>query len=153
MTQSSLTTSSLTTSLINLFNKGGPYTEQQLTEVYNKEIRFTDPAHSIAGIAELCEYLNHQYSNIQHCKFNATGEWACDNNLFLQWDMELQHPKLNRGKTIVVNGLSHLQCVSEKDESIRIVMHRDFFDLGQLLYENVPLLGAINRRLKRGMSS
>ena len=147
-----MTSSSFTAALFNLFNKGGPYTEEQLAEIYSKGIRFTDPAHSLHGITELCEYLNHQYSNVQHCKFTATGEWSSDGNLFLQWDMELQHPKLNRSKIIIVNGLSHLQCELENTGEMRIVMHRDFFDLGQLLYENVPLLGAINRRVKRGMS-
>ena len=142
----------LAKSLIALYNKGGPYTAEQLSTLYNKNITFTDPAHSIMGLPALCDYLNHQYGNVQHCEFVLLGEWRSGDNLFLQWDMSLRHPKLNSGKTIVVNGLSNLLLKTENNDDAKISMHRDYFDLGQLLYENVPVIGAINRQLKKGLT-
>ncbi len=38
------------------------------------------------------------------------------------------------------------------ENNAEVFLHRDFFDLGQLLYENVPLIGAINRQLKKGLT-
>ena len=143
----------LAESLIALYNRGGPYTVEQLSAVYSDDITFTDPAHSIVGLTALCAYLNHQYSNIQFCEFLLIGEWHSGSDLFLQWDMSVQHPKLNGGKTITVNGISHLQYQIHPDNSAKVFLHRDFFDLGQLLYENIPLLGAINRQLKKGLAS
>lgn len=155
--------SPITQALLSLYNRGGSYTAEQLAAVYSQDIVFTDPAHSIHGLPALCAYLNHQYSNVTHCHFIATGEWATgewvsgqtdsEACLFLQWDMQVRHPKLNGGRMITINGLSQLQCRLQTDGSQRIVLHRDYFDLGQLLYENVPILGALNRRLKQGMSS
>lgn len=158
-----MTLSALTQALLALYNRGGSYTPEQLAAVYSQDIVFTDPAHSIHGLPALCAYLNHQYSNVTNCRFIATGEWATGEVtssqksgvacLFLQWDMQVRHPKLNGGRMITVNGLSQLQCRVQPDGNQRIAMHRDYFDLGQLLYENVPVLGALNRRLKKGMSS
>ena len=61
--------------------------------------------------------------------------------------MHLRHRALKRGKPVIVNGLSQLTCGD------RIFYHRDYFDAGQLLYEQVPLLGAVNRWLKRRTGS
>ena len=143
----------LAESLIALYNLGAPYTVEQLSTVYSDDIQFTDPAHSIVGLPALCAYLNHQYSNVNFCEFLLKGEWHSDNNLFIQWDMAVQHPKLNGGKTIIVIGISHLQYQIDLESSAKVFLHRDFFDLGQLLYENIPLLGAINRQLKKGLTS
>ena len=143
----------LAESLIAIYNRGAPYTVEQLSAVYSDSIAFTDPAHSIVGLPALCSYLNHQYSNVKFCKFVLKGEWHSSNNLFLQWDMAVQHPKLNGGKTITVNGISHLQYQIYSDNNAKVFLHRDFFDLGQLLYENIPVIGAINRQLKKGLTS
>ena len=148
-----MTAAPITTALLALYNRGGPYSAAQLASVYSDDIHFRDPAHTLTGLAALCDYLNHQYSNVHACTFVATGEWASGDYMFLQWDMHLQHPKLNGGNPITVTGLSQLQCRSTADGSPRITQHRDYFDLGQLLYEHVPLLGALNRRLKQGMAS
>lgn len=143
----------LAKSLITLYNQGGPYTAEQLSLVYSADIVFTDPAHSITGLEALCTYLNHQYSNVQFCEFTLKGEWPGGDSLFLEWDMAVRHPKLKGGQTIVVNGLSHLQCRTESGNIQRVFLHRDYFDLGQLLYENVPFIGTINRQLKKGLST
>jgi hypothetical protein len=143
----------LAESLIALYNRGAPYNVEQLSVLYSDDIIFTDPAHSITGLSALCAYLNYQYSNVQFCEFLLKGKWHSDSNLFLQWDMAVQHPKLNGGKTITVNGISHLLYQMDNESSAKIFLHRDFFDLGQLLYENIPVIGAINRQLKKGLTS
>lgn len=140
-------------SLIALYNRGAPYTVAQLSAVYSDNVIFTDPAHSIVGLEALCAYLNHQYSNVQHCKFTLKGEWLSGENLFLEWDMTVRHPKLNGGKSITVNGISHLQYRENAGNITQVFLHRDYFDLGQLLYENVPFIGAINRHLKKGLTA
>jgi hypothetical protein len=124
-----MTPESFAESLIALYNLGGPYTVEQLAAVYSNNIVFTDPAHSIVGLPALCAYLNHQYSNVKSCEFLLKDAWHSGSNLFLQWDMTVLHPKLNGGKAITVNGLSHLQYSLHSDNSATVFSHRDFFDL------------------------
>ncbi|MEL7287824.1 MAG: nuclear transport factor 2 family protein, partial [Pseudomonadota bacterium] len=60
------------------------------------------------------------------------------------WTMDLQHPKLQKGAPISVNGVSHL-----KFRDGQVIYHRDYFDLGEMLYENLPLLGSVVRTIKQ----
>ncbi|MBK8289428.1 MAG: nuclear transport factor 2 family protein [Cellvibrionales bacterium] len=142
----------LAESLVALYNQGGPYTTEQLSAVYCADITFTDPAHSIAGLPALCAYLNHQYGNVQSCHFALAGTWLSGDTLFIEWEMAVRHPALKGGQTIKVNGLSRLQYRTSAENISQVFLHRDYFDLGQLLYENVPVIGAINRQLKKGLT-
>lgn len=36
----------------------------------------------------------------------------------------------------------------EFDETGKVCLHRDYFDLGAMLYEQLPLLGAVVRTIK-----
>jgi hypothetical protein len=68
---------------------------------------------------------------------------------YVQWQMNFSHPRLKGGKTIVVDGASYLRF----NEAGKVSYHRDYFDLGAMLYEQLPLLGriivAVKRRLGR----
>ena len=57
--------------------------------------------------------------------------------------MLLQHPKLNSGKIFSVPGVSIIRYED------KIYSHRDYFDLGAMLYEQLPLLGGLIRMIKR----
>ena len=53
----------------------------------------------------------------------------------MTWTMFLNHPKL-RGETVRVEGASYLRTRNGK-----VYYHRDYFDLGAMLYEN-PATGS-----------
>ncbi|MBW6508769.1 MAG: hypothetical protein K0A94_04400, partial [Desulfuromonadales bacterium] len=61
------------------------------------------------------------------------------------WVMHLRHPRLNRGAEVEVPGISYLHIAADG----RVDEHRDYFDLGALLYERLPLLGPLVRAVKR----
>ena len=50
--------------------------------------------------------------------------------------MTYQHPKLKSGEKIVVSGHSYLVSFEDK-----VITHRDYFDVGSMLYEHLPLIG------------
>jgi len=60
--------------------------------------------------------------------------------------MTYRHPRLNGGKDISVQGASRLEFRDGK-----VIQHRDFFDAGELLYEQVPVLRNVIGLLKRRM--
>jgi hypothetical protein len=57
--------------------------------------------------------------------------------------MLLNHSKLDAGETIRVDGSSFL-----KTRHGKIYYHRDYFDLGAMVYENLPILGRIIRSIR-----
>ena len=59
--------------------------------------------------------------------------------------MLLQHPKLNRGKKFTVPGISAIHYGN------KIYSRRDYFDLGVMLYERLPLIGWLILIIKRNL--
>jgi len=137
----------LVNGLFALYSRQGSFNIEELRSIYANTVVFEDPLHRREGIQALCDYLNNIYQSVQECRFERRGHWICDDIVFLQWDMHLLHPSLNGGKNFSVSGLSQLKCGD------RIFYHRDYFDAGEMLYEKVPVIGGINRWLKRRVGS
>ena len=109
-----------------------------LSDIYCDNIQFIDPMHEINGIVELRRYFGNLYSNVKHCQFDICDSFNSDNNAFIYWTMHYAHPKLSSGKTISVEGHSKLIF-----EDGKIIKHRDYFNVGELLYKHIPLLGSV----------
>lgn len=120
----------------------------QLHELYTEDVYFEDPAHAIQGIKALKKYYEKLFNNVQLCQFGFHTSICEEDKLFLCWTMTLQHKHLNGGKRILVEGASLLKTRDDK-----VFYHRDYFDLGNMLYENIPLLGSLVRRAKKGLST
>lgn len=109
-----------------------------LSDIYCDNIQFIDPMHEINGIVELSRYFANLYSNVKHCQFDISDSFNSGNNAFIYWTMHYAHPKLSSGKTISVDGHSKLIFKDGK-----IIKHRDYFNVGELLYKHIPLLGSV----------
>ncbi|MBU2897852.1 nuclear transport factor 2 family protein [Vibrio hepatarius] len=114
-----------------------------LSDVYHKEVVFEDAAHKLEGWCELENYFQALYSNVKRCDFDILEHQQSGDSGFLTWQMSLEHPKLSNGSTVYVNGVSHLKFSQD-----RVIYHRDYFDLGEMLYENLPLLGSLIKAIK-----
>ncbi len=58
--------------------------------------------------------------------------------------MTFSHPRLRGSAPVTVEGATRL----EFDETGKVCLHRDYFDLGAMLYEQLPLLGSVVRTIK-----
>lgn len=111
-----------------------------LDDVYSADVRFSDPFGTINGLNDLQHYFDKVYTNVTACRFQFGDVLISDNNACVEWIMHLRHPKLRRGRELTVHGISRL-TVSEG----RVSYHRDYFDAGEMLYENLPVLGSAIR--------
>lgn len=114
-----------------------------LESIYAQDITFIDPIHQIQGFDNLRQYFQGLYQNLSCCHFQIDNVISQSNQAAIYWQMTYQHPKLNKGQLVCVYGSSHL-----KAESGKVIYHRDFLDLGAMLYEQLPLLGKIIRWIK-----
>lgn len=119
----------------------------QIQNIYANNIAFIDPFHRVDGLIELKKYFQSLYQNVKEIDFSFGESVEQSDQIFLPWEMTLKHPKLNSGKSFVVSGGSLLKLDADK----KIYYHRDFFDAGEMLYENIPLLGNIIRTIKKKM--
>ncbi|MDX1301439.1 nuclear transport factor 2 family protein [Photobacterium sp.] len=115
----------------------------ELEDIYHQDVVFEDPAHRIDGWNDLHHYFKNLYSTINSCEFVVHSWLADETQAFVQWTMTFSHPDLEKGRLRRVEGCSQLQF---KDD--RVIYHRDYFDLGEMIYEGVPLLGKVIRHIK-----
>lgn len=127
-----------------LFNNMNASEAGSLSDVYHADIRFTDPFTSVTGLTALEQYFSGAYANVIECRFDFFDTIADDDNVCLTWKMDLRHKRIRRGELIQVDGISRLTLQDD-----RIIVHRDYFDAGQLLYENLPVLGSAVRWLRK----
>ena len=114
-----------------------------LETLYSEDVTFKDPLHQVHGLAALRAYFTQLYANTHgiHYTFSSLDEVQPGRG-YLQWSLQFHHPRLANGRTIHLQGCSHLQW---RD---RVHFHQDYFDVGALLYEHVPLVGGAVRWLK-----
>ncbi len=63
----------------------------------------------------------------------------------LVWRMDLRARGLKRGELVQLDGVSHIRFNADN----LVDYHRDYFDMGQFVYEHVPVLGWAVRRVKK----
>ncbi|MFV8570982.1 nuclear transport factor 2 family protein [Marinobacter sp. SBS5] len=117
---------------------------RELAAVYGEDIQFHDPFGQVVGLDALTEYMAGAYQNVIRCQFSFGEPIFQHPGCCIPWMMELSHKRIQGGKPVFVEGISHLHI---RDGKVR--MHRDYFDAGQLLYEHLPLVGSAIRWVKR----
>lgn len=118
-----------------------------LAKIYHPDVTFQDPMHEIHGFDELNQYFHALYENLISCRFEITQVITQDDQAAVYWQMSYQHPSLNRGKTVVVEGNSMLKGLGDK-----VIYHRDYLDLGAMLYEHIPVIGRLTKWVKNRAS-
>lgn len=115
-------------------------------EVYSSHVKFRDPVHQIQGIAELHAYLSDMCESVGSGRFEFLDQLVGTDTAYIKWNMYFQHPKLGK-ETHVVRGMSQIQF----DD--RIYYHEDVYDMGQMIYEHVPMMGWAVRKLRTRLAS
>ncbi len=128
------------TKLFNELDKGNL---NKLSEVYSEDVQFQDPLGSVRGLDELTRYFAGAYANALSCRFDFAEPVVNGSSAAIPWVMHLRHKRIRKGREIAVDGISRLQIKDGK-----VCYHRDYFDAGQLLYENLPIVGRIIRLVK-----
>jgi len=115
-----------------------------LKNIYHQDITFIDPIHKVQGYDNLVNYFEGLYENLSTCEFIIEQVIVQDSHAALYWKMSYQHAKLNKGKTVTVLGTSHIEGKGDK-----VYYHRDYLDLGVMLYEQLPIIGRLIRWIKK----
>lgn len=120
-----------------------------LESVYSKEVKFVDPAHEINGLEELTGYFASLYSDLTTIEFTFAEPLVENNSGYVQWTMTFRHRRLAGGRTVTVEGVTYV----EFDGVGKIFYHRDFFDLGAMIYEQVALLGRVVKFIRKRLGT
>ena len=119
-----------------------------LVKIYHNDITFIDPIHQVEGFEDLYQYFSSLYQNLSTCEFVINNVIFDGNEAAIYWTMTYQHTKLNKGELVTVSGSSHIQGKEGK-----VIYHRDYLDLGAMLYEQIPLFGTLTKWIKAKAAS
>lgn len=129
---------------------------EELADIYSNDVIFVDPIAAHSGITAVKTYFTKLLRNAKNCTFTihsidktAPLDSEVQSGITLlsylvTWKMTYTTPGINKGNPISVDGITQLRISDNK-----ITFHRDYYDLGQMVYENIPLLGRIIKRIKR----
>ncbi len=117
-----------------------------LRTIYADNIVFKDPVHEIRGLVELEDYFTSMCADLSDCRFEYLDEVVTEDAAYIKWTMHFKHPRLGN-RPISVRGVSHLK-IGDKIE-----FHEDFYDMGAMLYEQLPVLGNVTRWLRMRLAS
>lgn len=117
-----------------------------LDEVYAEHVTFIDPVKQIDGRDKLSHYFTELYRGVERCQFTLKHSVCQDQHYVMEWQMTLRHKQLAKHRDIVVDGISVLHYAAD-----RVTYQRDYYDLGAMIYEQVPLLGGLIKKIRHGL--
>jgi len=119
-----------------------------LAELYDAQAALIDPFGEHRGLFAIQRYFTHLLANVEHCRFVIDAP-VCDGHRFaLTWTMNWSHPSIAGGETLTLPGCSMVEVGND-----RVVLQRDYYDAGEMIYEHLPLLGWAVRSVKRRVRS
>lgn len=122
---------------------------EELKTIYCQNVVFIDPIGEHQGITAVEQYFNGLLKKAQNCTFTIHEQLeTTDDKYIVKWTMTYTTSRMNKGKPINVDGMTLLKLKDNK-----IVFHRDYFDMGEMIYEHIPVLGLFIRKIKKAMTS
>jgi steroid Delta-isomerase len=129
--------------LIAFYEQLQPADLARLPQLYAADARFKDPFNEVQGTAAITAVFDHMFRRLQAPRFVVTARVDGGEQAFLTWDFLFTLPGERAERRI--RGATHLRF----DVDGRVSLHRDYWDAAEELYEQLPLLGALMRWLKR----
>ena len=126
-----------------IFEKLTKDTLPLIDEFYHPDVEFHDPVGTIKGSKKIKAYYENMYKNVKSIRFDFSEFIDNGDKIVGVWKMTLVTDKLNGGEPIIVDGNSVIHFKDGK-----AVYHRDYFDMGVFVYENIPGLGFVVKKIK-----
>ena len=127
------------------FNALNKDTIHGLDDFYHAEVIFEDPLGRIEGLPELKTYYARMYENVQSIGFGFTNQIVDGDTHVAVWTMRMSAKGLNKGREVILEGISLIRF----GEDDLVVYHRDYFDVGAMVYEQVPVVRFFVRQVKK----
>ncbi len=114
---------------------------RELARVYAPEASFKDPFNEVQGLGAISGIFEHMFTRVAAPRFVVHVKMRQDMDAFLTWSMLFE----TDDGPMCIRGASHVQFNAQG----LVLMHRDYWDAAEELYEKVPLVGGLMRFLKR----
>jgi len=116
---------------------------QDYAQVFDENIYFEDPFQKVIGLAKVYHIFQHMYETLYRPHFIVDEIVFNKNSTYLHWNFTYQLKPT--GEIQKFTGVSRVQFL----ETGKALSHVDYWDAAENVYEKVPLLGSILRRIKQ----
>lgn len=121
-----------------------------LGTIYTEHVEFIDPITTHHGLQALTDYLSSLTKQARTCFFDIHDihiEGHTDTgSATITWTMRLTLK--SNAKQVRLDGVSLIKFADNK-----IYLQRDYYDLGEMVYEHIPLLSWIIKKIKQRLAS
>lgn len=135
--------------IVDFFEALQPASVQRMGEFYTSDAYFKDPFNEVRGLPDVQRIFKHMYVALHEPHFVVTNTVTQGDQCFIVWDFNFRFKRFDTETMQAVRGCSYLQLASDG----RIVLHRDYWDAAEELYEKLPVVGALMRWLKKRANS
>ena len=118
-------------------------TVQDLATMYAPDAHFKDPFNDVRGLVDIARIFEHMFAQLDAPRFEIRTCIVRGSEAFLIWDFCFA---MKRGPQCI-RGATHLSFGPDG----LVVLHRDYWDAAEELYEKLPVLGGFMRLLKRAV--
>jgi ketosteroid isomerase-like protein len=126
-----------------------PQSVTSLKDFYSETARFKDPFNDVVGVPAIEKIFEHMFTSLDQPHFVITGQVVDGDQAFLTWEFRFRFKRFDTQTRQMVLGTSHLVL----DAQQRILLHRDYWDVAEELYEKLPWVGGLMRWLKKKANS
>jgi hypothetical protein len=127
--------------LLNWYSTLTPERVRLAVDFYHARSWFKDPFNEVQGVDAIIKVFDHMFITTESPQFIMAEQIVQNNQAFVTWTFNFQL----KGKSYSVAGSSHLKF----DEHGLILVHRDYWDAAEELFQKLPLVGAPVRWLRQ----
>lgn len=124
------------------------FTEKKLCRdtqlVYSRDAYLNDTLKTLRGSAAIEEYFLGTLANTESITVSFSDVARSGNEYYFRWVMDVRFKKFRKGETIRTIGMTHVRF--NKDG--QVILHQDYWDSAQGLFEHVPVIGGGIRLIK-----
>jgi len=118
---------------------------RELTSVvYAPEGYLNDTLVGIDGAARIEAYFSHTMERARLLNVEFLDRAPAGTDWYVRWRMTVAADGLNGGEEVVTYGVTQFRF----DGDGRVLIHKDFWDSGTGLYEQLPVIGGAVRRVR-----
>lgn len=121
-----------------------PESLERVGNIYAIEAVFIDPFNHLTGLASVRAVYQHMFDTLKQPRFVITTTVVNVRQAFMTWDFLFEC----RGQAQKISGCTQFEL---NDQGL-IVLHRDYWDAAQQVYEKIPVLGSVVRMIRRKLS-
>lgn len=125
----------------NRFEELSPDNLDALEGFFAPGARFKDPFNDVVGWPAIRRVFEHMFQTTVEARFHVREIAATGRVGYLSWDFEARR---RGGRRLRLHGVSRV----ELDEALRVRSHVDHWDAAAQVYEKLPLIGALLRRIR-----